>query len=225
MSTLRLGVHQLPAAEVVLVQTLLRLYGHGKNQRWTLADRPPYDALLVDALDSETNAGDLSRMAKAILKITRKNAASQPDTLERPIRADKLQAWLAGIERESVSARPEDAGREDADSADAALLAGTVRFKLHRWPPAVLLRGDPQRIRLATLLSKRALTLNQLALLSNQEVEQCRRFVQVLQNTGVVQAQDVVAPALPPAASAETPTAPARFARGLIHGIRRRLGL
>ena len=29
MSTLRLGAYKLPAAEVVLVQTLFRLYAHG----------------------------------------------------------------------------------------------------------------------------------------------------------------------------------------------------
>ena len=48
MSALRLGAYKLPAAEVVLVQTLFRLYAHGDAFRWTFVTAPPYDALLAD---------------------------------------------------------------------------------------------------------------------------------------------------------------------------------
>jgi len=48
MSILGLGTYKLPAAEVVLVQMLVRLLGHGDAFRWRFVTEPPYDALLVD---------------------------------------------------------------------------------------------------------------------------------------------------------------------------------
>ncbi|MFT4195148.1 hypothetical protein [Ottowia sp.] len=56
MSMLRLGTHELPAAEVVLVQTLFRLFAYRENFHWCLASAPPYDALLMNgASDAVTN--------------------------------------------------------------------------------------------------------------------------------------------------------------------------
>ena len=106
-----------------------------------------------------------------------------------------------------------------------------MRFKLRRWPPAVLLRSDPNRIRMATLLSRRALNAAELATISQQPVQECQAFLTTLQTTGLVDVEK--APVAPPAGSAPAqaaaapkPAAPApAFARGLISGIRRRLGL
>ena len=105
-----------------------------------------------------------------------------------------------------------------------------MRFKLRRWPPAALLRSDPNRIRMATLLSRRALNAAELATISQQPVQECQAFLTTLQTTGLVNVQKEPAPApAPAAAGAPAPAAPPKpaptFARGLISGIRRRLGL
>ena len=97
MNTLRLGAHALPPGEVVLVQTLFRLYGQNKPFPWTFVTAPPYDALLVDGMATD-RAAQAERMAKAVLRLTRTNAADAPGTLQRPIRPDRFQDWLRAIE-------------------------------------------------------------------------------------------------------------------------------
>ena len=73
MSTLRLGAYNLPAAEVVLVQTLFRLFAHGDAFRWTFVTAPPYDALLVDGTRPEGMKAEVDRMARAVLRLVRLN--------------------------------------------------------------------------------------------------------------------------------------------------------
>ena len=237
MSTLRLGAYKLPAAEVVLVQTLFRLYAHGDAFRWTFVTAPPYDALLADGTTDEGMSPAVDAMAKAVLRLTRMNSGQAPNTLERPIRADRLQDWLKSTEHDLLQTRPatliEEATQPDAVEAEATTPAAPinpVRFKLRRWPPAALLRSDPNRIRMATL-SRRALNAAELATISQQPVQECQAFLTTLQTTGLVDVEK--APVAPPAGSAPAqaaaapkPAAPApAFARGLISGIRRRLGL
>lgn len=231
MSILRLGAFKLPAAEVVLVQTLFRLYSHGDAFRWTFVTAPPYDALLVDGTADDGKNPDIDRMAKAVLRLTRMHAGRAPNTLERPVRADRLHDWLKSTEHELLSTRPAVAADGAVDAAadgDSVVDASPLRFKLRRWPAAALLRGDPQRIRMATLLSRRALSAAELATLTQQPEPECQAFLTVLQSTGLV---DLPQPAAPTpaltgnAAAVATHTPPPPFARGLIAGIRRRLGL
>ena len=65
MSTLRLGAYKLPAAEVVLVQTLFRLYAHGDAFRWTFVTAPPYDALLADGTTAEGSGTEPERTSES----------------------------------------------------------------------------------------------------------------------------------------------------------------
>lgn len=240
MTTLRLGAYKLPPAEVVLVQTLFRLYAHGSAFRWSFVTTPPYDALLVDGTTDAPLDAEVAGMARAVLRLTRMNAPDAPDTLQRPIRADRLQDWLRTAELQLMDTQlattrpPEEspwpaaasasgAGAATAPASPASAGTTAVRFKLRRWPPASLLRGDAHRIRMATLLSRRALSAAELADISQQPVQACQAFLQSLQTLGLVDM-----PAATPAAAAQPkPAAAAKpgFARGLIAGIRRRLGL
>ena len=238
MSTLRLGAYKLPAAEVVLVQTLFRLYSHGDAFRWTFVTAPPYDALLVDGTTEDGMRPEVDQMAKAVLRLTRMNSGQVPNTLERPIRADRLQDWLKSTEHDLLQTRPATLIGETDEPAAAAPPAAAptqinpVRFKLRRWPPAALLRSDPNRIRMATLLSRRALNASELATISQQPAQECQAFLTTLQTAGLVDVQKE-APATPAGgatAATAAPTAAPKpagptFARGLISGIRRRLGL
>ena len=239
MSNLRLGTYKLPAAEVVLVQTLFRLYAHGGDFNWTFVSAPPYDALLVDGSNDEDVAPEVAAMAKSVLRLTRMNSTPRPDTLQRPSRADKLQEWLRSIQNGFEDTRPaawlasapSQPAASEPPQPEAPITISPLRFKLRRWPPAALLRSDPNRIRMATILSRRALNAAELASISGQEVAECQSFLQTLQTTGLVEVQhEPVAapqthqsaqPAPPPASNVIKPT----FARGLISGIRRRLGL
>lgn len=223
MSPLKLGTYNLPSAEVALVKTLFRLFSHGGSFRWTFVNAPPYDALLIDDSTPEGMNAEISRITKAVLRLTRMNTGSGPNTLERPIRAERLQSWLAVTEhslRRSAQPAPE------AFPPAAQTSFTPPRFKLRRWPAAVLLRGDATRIRMATLLSRRALTTGELSVISQQPFETCEIFLHVLRAAGLIQIEAM--PALdtpaPVKATDAGETKPALM-RGLIAGIRRRLGL
>ena len=243
MSNLRLGAHQLPAAEVVLVQTLFRLYAHGGDFNWTFVTAPPYDAMLVDGTSGDDLSAEVGQMAKSVLRLTRMNEQAGPNTLQRPIRADKLQEWLNSVAYSFQDTRPvalmtaphsEPMQAAAAPEAPETPPVSPLRFKLRRWPPAALLRSDPSRIRMATILSRRALNASELSAISGQAVHEAQAFLQTLQTTGLVDLQqEPVAP--PPSATEQAPAGTAApsaatiakpsFARGLIFGIRRRLGL
>ena len=237
MTNLRLGTYQLPAAEVVLVQTLFRLYANSGDFNWTFVTAPPYDALLVDGSTGDEIAPEAALMAKSVLRLTRMNAAPGPDTLQRPIRSDKLLEWLRSLQNGFEDTRPASwmasvPGEPDLlEPSQPELVVSPQRFKLRRWPPAALLRSDPNRIRMATILSRRALNASDLAAISGQAVAECQAFLQSLQTTGLVEVQQE-APATPQAPQNPQPSQPRAaavakptFARGLISGIRRRLGL
>ncbi|RYF71596.1 MAG: hypothetical protein EOO22_12280 [Comamonadaceae bacterium] len=216
---------------MVLIKTLLRLYGErGEAARWALAEAPPWDALLVDAAAAESSGSiEWAGSTSAVLRITQRGNAEMPDTLERPIRHDKLMQWLDGR-------RPGPRALHASSPSPAAETPSVTRYRLLRWPPSAVLRNDAHRVRLATLLSKRAFNAFELAQVSSQSVDACHAFLRLLRGTGFVETQAEPSFAFaghlpsPSASPTASPPAPPRkptqgFAAGLIGGLRRRLGL
>lgn len=115
-------------------------------------------------------------------------------------------------------------------SPDTDLLWPTnTLFNLHRWPPATLLRRDPARIRMASLLARRALNLLELSQLSGQSIEESQKFLNLLNHVGLL---DVTKTKPSPPAQNSTKAALDQkieyrpsFGRHLITGIRKRLGI
>lgn len=256
MSTFKLGAYNLPAAETVLVKTLLRLFQHdqGKPFHWTFAEAPPYDALLLeDAATAEARAVLGVDYPDAVLRLTGFHAPDAPDTMQRPMRADRLQDWLKHAEKSygtnsggtQATAQailpfapapalkaPRKPAPQPADpglgSDTSAAIYPDKRLRLKRWPPATLLGRDPGRIRMATLLSRRPLSSSDLIRLSGQPAAQCALFLNLIEQVGLLDVQ-ATRPASEPALARSPAQAPAdqqpTFARGLIAGIRRRLGI
>ena len=225
---LRFGLVGLPPSEVGLVRTLFKLYAFGAADfRWEVADAAPFDAVLVDSAAPPLGGALLPRIMDAVLVLGRvtgeeANAANTvPSALARPLRSEKLEAWLLDTSRRQVVT-------PTATGAAPLVDVATSQFKLLRWPPAGLLRNDAQLIRLATLLSRRFVTALDLASMSNQPVEKCRSFMDQLQASSLlsVQSSSVVAHA---AAGYAQPQQAVQIAnrqkRGLIGRIRLRLGL
>ena len=108
--------------------------------------------------------------------------------------------------------------------------AHAPRYRLKRWPRAAVLRADPRRIRMATLLSRRALNARDLTMLTGYDAPECQVFMQVLRSAELLvddaptPSGPAPAPAAPPAAGPAA-AAPQSLTRGLIASFRRRLGL
>lgn len=220
---LRLGVYKLPIAEVIVIRTIVRLSAGQAGFAWQLVDAPPYDALLVDGPSVEHEYPRVVGMAAAVLRLTRMNAGGQPGTMERPIRADRLQQWLRSIEHALREAQPGGLTLHEQTALEVEV-SDAEHFMLRRWPPAMLLRNDLDNIRMASLLSRRALNATELADISQLPFSQCVAFLYELRKAGVLELH--VAQTLPPLMpKADKAVRGGDFARSFINGIRRRLGL
>ena len=163
--------------------------------------------------------------------------------MSRPIRSDRLVAWLNAAELErlqqpAAQAAPAVApppaahaavvARRDAPAGPAAVGNEGPAWRLRRWPAPALLGKDAIRIRLATMLSRRAMSLPELAALARVPLAHCQQFVTELQRQGLIDVLPSSHQTRVPRPEARTATAVTSTRRGvgasLIHSIRRRFG-
>ena len=226
---LRCGVQGLPAAETTLVRTLFKLYHHGASDfRWALVDVPPYDAMLVDSNANHAEVAQGHPTVKAVLTVGSTGPAASPNTLTRPLRSEMLEAWLLQVQRQFSSPTGSTAPAQALPTlATASEAREPDAYKLSRWPPAAVLRNDASLIRMATALSRRPMTLIELARLSQQPVERVRSFVRVLRKADLLERPAPVRAARhsPQNDSPRRSAAPEKIERSLISRIRLRLGL
>jgi hypothetical protein len=232
MPKLTLGTHMLPPGEVVLIRTIMRIFSHDHAFGWKFCDHGPYDALIMDS--ATTAAQGPETAAGAVLRLTPGHAAPSGDTLQRPIKAEKLQGWLKNLALELLGRH----AAAPAPGTGAHLLAmKQARFKLLRWPSSALLQNDASLIRMSSLLSRRALQLSELAELSHQSIECCFAFIEKLLPMKMVTCEFMAPLASAPASCALMPPTPARrpaaapaparipFHQSLISKIRQHLGI
>lgn len=200
----------LTPAETTLIQTIIRLSSEPHVRCWNWvqdpASLPDLDVLLLgpdQTLDPQV-------LSQARLRLFIGTPVHTPDfpheVMPRPIRADLLTEWLGRHTLVQAPANPPLAVQASAPARPAATataerpaitvpdaLGNKLRdklprlFKLTRWPPSALLAGQPARIRMATLLSKRMLNVRTLAHLSGQPATVCEEFIQELSSQGIVE--------------------------------------
>lgn len=208
----KLGISGFTPSEETLVQTLLQLTAHHRSVRWSCTGQAPWDALLLDdpdddRLDHDIPAPLLSQAQRAIpyvLRLTRAGSAPRPGTMQRPIRAEKLLAWL-----DQVAAKIDDVSRAGAPGPQDphpptspmahALSAEAMRWRLLGLPPARTVRNDVERRRMATLLNRHALSAQDLHRLTGVDPVECLVFLKLLDAHGLLSTRTGDA----------TPTAPA----------------
>jgi hypothetical protein len=237
MPSFRLGAIGLSQAEQSLLATLFRLHRVDPSFAWTLVDQAPFDALLVD---TGTATRSFIHVVEERTRVKRLSAAGKtaPGEMPRPIRSDLLVNWLAAIEpglaRETASVAVSPATPPVAPST-ASMPNGGKLFKLKRWPPPNVLARDADRIRMATLLSRKMMSLTDLTRLSRIAVDSCQSFLRELDANGLLSTTDLALQthtgaqtrAATPHARPSSPAASARpgIATSLIHSIRRRFGI
>ncbi|ARU06071.1 hypothetical protein CCO03_16610 [Comamonas serinivorans] len=220
----------MPAAEVILVRTLLRLFAHDASFQWRFVEEAPYDALIVDGANSDQAVKAAAQQARAVLALTRTLDADGPNRLSRPLRADRLKLWLESVEDHPVEVKASAPSPLEAEVAAPSPSEPETAFKLRRWPPVGLLHRDPIRIRMATLMSRRYLKVSELASITGLSPQEVQPFLHNLQLVGLVELKREREPSPTPQAqqiaAPETPSAgKGFFGKGLIGSIRKRLGL
>lgn len=229
---LRLGTLGLPQAEAGLVRAWLVLAATEPGFDWRLGQEPPYDALLADGAHLSLRSEGLPVLGERLCVLGQTSATlpAGATLMERPLRQEALTGWLSrlGVSMRATSAL--QVAQPAATPAGAGLAEATAtRWKLRRWPPQQLLRDSRTRMRMASLLSRRALSVDELAYLSGGDPADCQVFLQMLQGFDLL--EKVVRPAATPApAPADNPAK--RAASGantalsrVVRGLRLRLGL
>lgn len=211
MTDLRLGTNDLAPRDVAYVRALVRLFAHTEKLNWSFADALPYHAVV-------TRAGAPADFAGVVLTLADQPASA--DSIAYPVRANQFRDWLK-LRQESLLGGEHAVAPVDIARTDAAV-AGP-RFKLRRWPGPELLKGDPMAMRMATFMSRNALSTQQMAALTGQAEEACSRFVARLREAGLLVELVELAQAGGGSAAPAPTMPPARL--GLMASLRRHLGL
>lgn len=212
MGSLKLGVIGLSAPEQSLVATLIRLHRLDPAFIWTLATAPPFDALLVD-VGVAARSYVLSAGPRACVKrLSAPGSPANRGEMPRPIRSDLLVGWLNSIEtgllKEARHVAPATGGSggssagtvtTSAEASAIANAAGSLEaahesplhndhtgFRLKRWPGVGVLAQDVRRVRMATLLSRKVMNLNELTMLSRLPATVCLAFLRELEMQGLL---------------------------------------
>jgi hypothetical protein len=245
MSDLRLGAVNLDAKDIAYIRALVRLFSHTEKLGWAFAEHPPYHAVVASRTEREANPTFFQRFQGRVLTLVEPPGMPEKDTVAYPIHANQFRDWLKARQAELLSAlysektpltraerleRRKTARAEDGPGNPRLAVLGARRFKLRRWPAASLLQGNPLHLRIATLMSRNALSVPQLVGLSGQSDAACRRVVAIFHDEGLL--VEIVALDSAPATTGEplSTAAPgaedaAPVRRGLMASLRRRLGL
>ena len=240
--TLTLGLVGLSDPECALVATLFRLHRVEPSFIWTLAGSGMVDALLVDDSVAEQDFAHRMGPRAQVMRLS-PHGVDREGQMSRPIRSDRLVGWLNSVELERLQQAPVKPAqavaltpavpaavvtRREAPAAPAAVGYEGPAWRLRRWPAPALLGKDAIRIRLATMLSRRAMSLPELAALARVPLAHCQQFVTELQRQGLIDVLPSSPTTLAPRPEARAAAAVTSTRRGvgasLIHSIRRRFG-
>lgn len=223
-----LGVWGLPAAEVSLIKSIVRLSAMlGTN--WTVADGTACDLLLTDG----PIGTELPVAGTTVIPVARQDDMRQQRTLLRPIRAEALVALLneeSARRAAPVLAQPAHGGVA-AEPAGVNLEQGAAR--LRRWPSWEQLKGDRTRLRMASMLSSASLQVDRLSELTGVRRDVCLAFLRDLDAHRLLtwtaapaqRSAPRVSTAAPVASRQSHPVRQRGIALGLLHSLRRKLGI
>lgn len=205
-ATFHFAFDGVPDKEQTLFKSFVRLLQHRTHQTWLPAQGGTVHLMVVmdhHALASHPSTGIL---------VLGTQAARRAHYVCLPIHADELETEL-NVMGGALLAR-----REGASSAPQPLVPGE-RVRLLRWPSPTLL-ASRDHIRLATLMTGRPMTLQEVQQRSGVDGSVCSDFMHALDHAGVLEHE---APTMP--APLDMPRRAVVPPPGLIDRIRARLGL
>ena len=207
-TTLVFCVDKLAARDATLFKSFVRLLDHRTQQKWVCGQQG-VDLHVVP--EGTTAPRDEGKPASAVLTV-----GTSPRYLDHylslPIRADELETELNQLGALIGVQRPAPVMADAHDS-----------FRLLRWPPPSLL-GSSGHVRLATLMSVSAVSLQTAQTRTGLSASACARFFDDLSRVGLLRTERV-APDAAPRAIQPRSDGTAHVQQGLLSMIRNRLGL
>lgn len=227
---LRLGAYGLSDAIVRHLGVLLRFLEHQNTHPWQFVDQPPMDLVVTTPEARPDLPATLSENAISIVEYGREaDHARSAHELPRHFRSRHLEDVLKVVEaavgerrvspvQTPVARKPSKV--ETSAKVEVAPIASSSLFKLLRWPPAAIVRRDPVRTRLASMLTRAPISVEQMATRSGQPAQVCLDFIHALQSVGLIETTQQGQLEQQP-----VPQQRKSLAAGLISSLRRHLGL
>ena len=174
---LRFGILGLPAREEMLFKSFVRLLDNRSLHQWHYLPQMA-DLWVVAPGIAPPGQGSISSERRQVLIVGDTNDSTTTH-IKLPLAPLNIEAALNQLGSKILSSRVVIDKPNTAQSYPES-------YRLTRWPRVNLL-GTKERMRMATLLLGKPLTINQLADYSFFSVAVCESFVQDLKATGLVQ--------------------------------------
>jgi hypothetical protein len=225
-STLTFSVEGLPAREELLFKAFVRLLDHLTHQQWRYQPASAtsrVDLVVVAEQAQPTYSQRPGQPQQPVLRLG-SNGANGHGFLSWPLKPDELEKELNRLGGQAITQRGAQQSTAlftgAASGAPIAPGQSVQLMRLQQWPPTRLLSG-PGRMRLATLLTGKAMTLDELVYRSALPHSLCAAFVSELQRARLLVAPATPTTPIPPAAA----HLPKLVQPGLLSRIRMRLGI
>jgi hypothetical protein len=205
---LRFGTEGLPVREELLLKSLIRILDYRTVQQWVYSPEAADLWLLAEGCQAPHASITGGKPFKVVTVSA--NADRAQGVLARPVRSDQLEEELnrvgsaiAGAKKAAASsapaplqpqpspraqaavAKPASQVRVEPAFATSATMSAIESYQLIRWPNIHLL-GNGQRIRLATIMLGRPLTMAEIMERSQLTQAYCLDFLAVLKAEGLI---------------------------------------
>lgn len=187
--------------DMLKVEVFLRLAQGRLRCDWQVSTTGEAHLLLVGGDEATTIPGLLDDPVSQLQLVDGPGAPFDgQQVLTRPLQYDAFVDALLAVEDKLLPKSPSAAPAPIVPVTAGRLAAGgrrpwaTGRFRLSRWPSAVLLQPHRYGVRLATFLSVRPVTLDELARLCNVDSAECAKFVDAMGHAGLLSVAARVAP-------------------------------
>ena len=238
-STLTFCVEGLQAREELLFKAFVRLLDHSTHQQWTYhpaAADVRVDLLVVAEEIEPTFSKVQNTQPQPVLRLG-STGVDGHGYLSWPLRPNALENELNRLGGLTISQRGALHGVVlfSGTAAGTPLATGDTTkdwLRLQKWPPARLLAGTG-RMRLATLLTGKAMSLDELVTRSALPLHVCKTFVDELQSAQLLLSVGITPLPAPTQTSTVRPgpalqpktILPKAVQPGLLDRIRMRLGI
>ncbi|HEY9107012.1 MAG TPA: hypothetical protein VIN58_10070 [Roseateles sp.] len=222
----RILVAGLTEADRRRLEVFLLVDSDRLREDWRIVGEGPVDVYLYDADELPTIPGCVDRPPHQVRVVDAGRHPGPADlaTLWRPLQYDDFVDILAAVEQHTPAAATTAAAPVITKAASPA----PARFRLRRWPGTGLLDAIPRGLRMASFITVRHLSAEELSLLSGVALHECHRFLATMSDNDLLCAEPVEprgwgsASALPRATKG---TSRAGLDRSLLASLRAKLGI
>ena len=225
VTPLRYSIKGLEPRDEILLKSLIRLLSHRTEHQWLGATEQAHLEITGSSANPACGLHEDNAQQPTRLIMAHDAPPEAQHFLRLPLHVNELELKLNQLGRLIVKT-PAFLRNATPPTRQATAATLVITYRLHRWPHAFLLTSS-DRLKLATLLTVRALSLAALQERSGQTQQACEVFVNDLQNAGFLQPPTVLSPARQTLTQAAVAPVQQRVTvpMGLLARIRQRLGL